>query len=37
MGVESKNTNAYIRESRKRNKNIRYTMNVIYTFTFVEM
>jgi hypothetical protein len=34
-GVESKNTDAYIRERKKRNKNVRYTMNVIYTFSFV--
>jgi len=27
--VESKNTNSYVRERRKGNKNIRYTMNVI--------
>jgi hypothetical protein len=36
-GVESKNADAYIKERRKRNRNIRYTMNVIYTFSFVEM
>jgi hypothetical protein len=36
-GVESKDTNACIRVRRKRNKNVRYTMHVIYTFSFVEM
>jgi hypothetical protein len=34
--VESKDTNAYIKERRKRNKNIRYAMYVIYTFSFVK-
>jgi hypothetical protein len=33
--VESKNTDAYIRE--RRNKLERYTMNIIYTSSFVEM
>jgi len=33
--VESKNTDAYIRK--RRNKRERYTMNVIYTSSFVEM
>jgi hypothetical protein len=35
--VESKNTDAYIRERGKKNKNERYTINVIYTSSFVEM
>jgi hypothetical protein len=35
--VESKNIDAYIRERKKRNKNVRYAMNVIYTSSFVEM